>query len=503
MLLPNHLTSRVLMDEYQIKLPQSILWKLSAFLVLAIFSAGIIQLIFSTKGWRDLVEEVEQQGNWNVAAEFALRIQPLVKDHLNQQELERFLATLTILHPRNEFLLLSADGEIVSSVPYRNDLVRKKIDTTPLRKALEPISPQLPIYADDPFSDKDRKIFSVAPIVIEGKDGFLYMPLMSASFELLVRKTGQFYLINSVLLGILISTIASITVGLLLSRHLRKRFLAMTSAISAFEAGDYSQRAKDDSKDEIGDLSRSFNRMAETIVGNVEELKRKDRLRRELIANISHDLRGPVTSIIGYVETMLHSATNEEEQREYLSIIHENAQSQQDMVDDLFHLASLEANESKPRKDFSSLQHILKNVVESQKPSAEKKSQTLLLEVPAELPMVYVDPAMIQRVLNNLVSNSIRYTPKGGTISVAAQTHSDKVLCWVADNGIGIPEDELPFVFDSFFRANQHRPEDPGGTGLGLAIVKKLLLLHGTDPQIESTVGVGTKTSFLLSTQET
>lgn len=481
---------------------RSVLWKLSALFVFVFFVTGAIQTYFSVRGWRKLVEVVEQQANWNIAPEFALRIQPFVKDRVDEEELGRLLFNLTVFNPKLELLLVRGDGSLRAVIPFHHDPVREAIDLAPVKRALEIENPEFPLTVDDPFSERGKKIFSAAPLIIEGNDGYLVVTLISDTAEFFVRKAGQIYVLTTVLFGLLVSYACSLIIGFLLSSHLRKRFREMKQAIAAFESGDYSKRATDLSKDEIGELSQSFNRMASTIVGHVEELKRKDQLRRELVANITHDLRGPVTSIIGYTDSLLEASQTEQTRNDYLSIIQENALRQQRMIEDLFQLSRLEANESEPRKELSSLPYIVKSVVEGLRPAAEKKQQALVAALPDKLQPVYVDPAMIQRVLQNLLINSIRYTPPGGRIEIAATERDDAVCCSVSDTGIGIPPEEVPHVFESFYRANQHRPENPGGTGLGLAIVKKLLALHNSEPSIESRVNEGTRITFALQVSE-
>ena len=325
---------------------------------------------------------------------------------------------------------------------------------------------------------------------------------MSHAFDVFVRKTGQFYLLWTILLGVCISVCVSFVIGFFLSAHVRRRLRAMNQAISAFQEGDYGQRAAEGPPDEIGRLSDAFNKMADTIVDNMEELKRKDRLRRELIANISHDLRGPVTSVLGYLETLLEYPTTEAERVKFLTVAYENAVTQQQMVDDLFHLASLEANESKARPEFCAFETIVESAVQSLLPAFQKKNLNVQTQIAENLPRVFVDAAMIQRVLLNLLSNSARYTPQGGRITICLTPEEDAVTCSVSDTGIGIPEHDLPFIFDSFYRANRHRPEDPGGTGLGLAIVKNLLALNHSVPLVKSVLGEGTTFTFSLPIRE-
>ena len=493
------------MEQAPIRPWNSLRWRFSAFLVALIATSSLLQLFFSTKGWRELVEHLEQQANWNLAADVAEKLQPYTKNVSNSKELEKILLGLTIANPKAEFIFLGPSGEILAAIPYRQRTERSAIDLAPLRRALEPDLPNLPLYGDDPYSNRGRKIFSVARLVVNNQPCYLYVPLMSSTFDFFIRNTGQFYLARSIIFGLLVSGLFSLFSGFLLFFFLSRRFRMLGESIARFQHGDFAARAPKVRDDELGRLSEAFNQMAETISENTKELKRKDQLRRELIANISHDLRGPVTSTLTHLEAILGKSLSEAERLEYLGIIQENALSQNRLVEDLFDLSVLEANEERMDKDFCSLQRIAKSVAATLSPLAEKKTQSLTLELPEDLPLVFADSRALQRVLSNLVSNAIRYTPVGGSVRVKASVENSQpgwISVAVSDSGIGIPSEELPFIFESFYRANKHRPEDPGGTGLGLAIVKRLLALHGSEPRVNSVVDQGTTFSFSLPTEE-
>ena len=484
----------------QIRFYNSLRWRLSLLFVLAIAASGLVQLYFSTKGWRQLVEEIEQQIHWDLAADVVEQLQPEVKAEFNPERLERVLFNLTITNPKRAFLLLDGAGGVIASIPYRQQLVRKRVDLEPLRRALDPELPPLPLYGDDPFEGEGgTKVFSVARIIVNNQPGYLYIPLISSTFDFLVRHTGQIYLLKIISVGLVISWLFALTAGFLLFAVLSRRFRGLSGAIDGLREGNSGVRAPIGREDEVGLVAQAFNEMADTIHANTEELKRKDRMRRELIANISHDLRGPVTSILAHIEALRERASAPEQRDQYLNVIEENAQTQRNMVEDLFLLSTLEAKEQRSDKDYCSVERIVKSVVDALLPAAEKREIAVGSNCPGDLPLIYADSRMIYRVIFNLVSNAIRYSRTGGQVTVDGEIVGGRVRLSVRDQGIGIPEAELPFIFDSFYRANTHRPEDPGGTGLGLAIVMKLLALHGSTPQVESRIDEGTVVSFELS----
>ena len=480
----------------------SLRWRFSALFVALVATSGLLQLYFSTSGWRELVEVTEQQIHWDLAADLAERIQPQLRENAQIDAVQQLLFSLTVANPKMEFVILDAKGKIIVGVPYRRALARKRISLAPIKRALLPQQPRLPLVGDDPFQDGGEKIFSVAPIVYNNQPAYLYIPLMSSTYDFLVRNTGQFYLIRIVAIGLAISWCFAIIAGFLVFAILSRRFARFSDAIAKVQSGEPGARVSLTVDDELGRLGEAFNEMAETIAQNTEELQKKDKLRRTLIANISHDLRGPVTSMIAHLDTIFGRALSDTEKDRYLGIIYEHAQSQNRLVEDLFGLASLEANEQKPDKDFCSLGRIVSSVVSMLALAAEKKDVSVLVDCPDDLPLIYADSRMIQRILANLMGNSIRYTLKGGKVTLLARAQAGTVCIELSDTGIGIPKTELPYIFDSFYRANKHRPEDPGGTGLGLAIVKKLLELHDSVATVTSEENQGTKFTFSLATSD-
>lgn len=489
------------MSQQPLPFYRSLRWQLSALLVFVIATAGLLQLFFSTRGWRTLVEQIEQQINWDLAGDIAVRLQPALKNSFDPRYIEPLLLQLTVSNPKAEFVFLDQNGKVIAAIPYRENIADEHVDLEPIYRALEPDVPPLPLYGTDPFNKGAKKIFSVARVVLANQPGYLYIPLMSSTYEFFVRNTGQVYLARIILLGFILSWLFALAAGFALFSALSRRFRLLSQTIGKFQSGDLDARVKLGRDDELTRLSGAFNSMAETISANTVELRRKDALRREMIANISHDLRGPVTSSLAHLEALRGMAATDKEYGEYLTILEENAQSQNQLVEDLFDLSVLEANEGRMNKDYCSLQRIAASVVRALTPAAEKKSLSLDVTLPDELPLIYADSRAIQRVISNLVSNAIRYTPERGTVRIAATPESHLVRLTVSDSGIGIPAADLPFIFDSFYRANKHRPEDPGGTGLGLAIVKRLLALHYSEPEVTSVVDQGTTFSFTLPTE--
>jgi two-component system phosphate regulon sensor histidine kinase PhoR len=234
------------------------------------------------------------------------------------------------------------------------------------------------------------------------------------------------------------------------------------------------------------------------VVHDTTESARYQELRKEFVANVSHELRTPLTLIRGFVETLQDGALQDPVRGpEFLSIISKHSSQLTNLVENLLDLSRLESPQALRKQVRVDMKGILSRVTELQMPGARKKNQKLALSVPAHLPLILGDPDYLERAVSNLVDNAIKYTPEGGTIQVSATWNGTNLSVQVEDNGIGIPEKDLPRIFERFYRVDKSRSRDMGGTGLGLAIVKHVVQSHGGTVDVTSKPGKGS--SFRLS----
>lgn len=232
------------------------------------------------------------------------------------------------------------------------------------------------------------------------------------------------------------------------------------------------------------------------VAHDVTEDRRYDDLRKEFVANASHELRTPLTLVQGYVETLLDGALRDEkEAREFLEIIDRNVRRLGGIVADLLDLSRLEAGRQVVARERVELAALLARVKEAFEPVAARKKQTL--EVAGE-GVLSADPVLLERALSNLVDNALKYTPEGGRIRVSAGPVDGRLELGVSDDGIGIPIEDQPRVFERFYRVDKSRSRDMGGTGLGLSIVKHVAQLHGGDVTVESAPGKGSRFTMRL-----
>jgi two-component system phosphate regulon sensor histidine kinase PhoR len=239
------------------------------------------------------------------------------------------------------------------------------------------------------------------------------------------------------------------------------------------------------------------------VLDDVTALRRLERVRREFVANVSHELRTPLTAIQGYLETLLGGALEERENaRRFLEIAFRHTQRLGRLLDDLTDLSNIELNKVTLIRQPLALDEVVDSVLAIVHPKADARHVTLASEVAASLPRVDADHDRLEQILLNLVDNAVKYTEAGGRVAVRAITSAggDAVTIEVADTGIGIPPADLPRITERFYRVDKARSRDLGGTGLGLAIVKHLVIAHGGELSIDSTLGEGTTVRFTVPT---
>ena len=243
----------------------------------------------------------------------------------------------------------------------------------------------------------------------------------------------------------------------------------------------------------------SLGEATERLAEQNERLLELDRMKDEFVAVLSHELRTPLTSISGYLEMALDDAEEPipPTQQEYLAIVRRNVDRLIALVNQLLFLARAEAHGVELERQAVDVQEVLQEAADTAKPAAEAKAIELSVEA-APLPSVLADRAQILRLIDNLVSNAVKFTAPGGRVRIAAHHHRDAVVVEVVDSGVGIPAYELPLLFERFSRASNATRGAVPGTGLGLAISQMIAEAHGSKIQVESTPGVGTAFSFTL-----
>lgn len=292
----------------------------------------------------------------------------------------------------------------------------------------------------------------------------------------------------------------AVALGLFLSAAITDKIGALSRGADAIAQGQLRTRVEVDGRDEIAHLARSFNSMA----GQLEQAGRKqqevDSLRRDLITWIGHDLRTPLTSVRAIVEALADGVVDDTETRlRYLRTAKREINALSSLIDDLFDMAQMDTGGLKLERSPNAISDLLSDAIESFHAMAEEKRITLSgLAAPGVDP-VFIDARQISRVLANLAGNALRHTPPGGRVTLHAYPSArSMVVVEVVDTGEGIRPEDIPHVFEQFFRGERSRSRTTGGSGLGLAIVKAIVEAHGGQIRVESALGKGTRFVFTL-----
>ena len=481
---------------------QSFYGKLSIIFLILLLIMGIAQILITFNASKSFYSQTDQTLNYDLAENMKADFEPALVDGIVMSRIEPMLHYMMVINPKIEIYLLDGSGKILAFFAEPNKKVQSDhVNLAPV-KAFINHEKEFPILGDDPRHPGIQKVFSASTLKI-GNDinGYLYVIIESEQFDYAAQSLQNKFMTSTLVRGLLISLLFTGIIGLILFSFLTNRIRKVDDSVKQFEQGKLNERITVKSSDELGHLANSFNKMADTIVANMEELKKTDKLRRELIANVSHDLRSPLTSIKGYLETiqMKDKELNADERQKYMGTILNVTEMLERLVEQLFELSKLDARQTDPYFEPFSVADLLQDVVMKFMPVAEKNNIILSADVPEHLPQVYGDIGLIERALSNLIENALRYTPEKGNVKVKISQSNDKLRVIVTDTGPGIQEEELPYIFERFYRVDKSRDQATGGSGLGLAIAKKILEIHESSIKVESKVNVGTTFSFDLT----
>lgn len=303
-----------------------------------------------------------------------------------------------------------------------------------------------------------------------------------ARINLVIWLTSLFFVV--------ISAIIIYINSLRISRPIRK----MEQAALSLAAGENTEDLAIASEDEIGKLSGTFNYMK-------RELMNTEKMRKEFIANVSHDLRTPLTSINGFVGGMLDGIVKPQDYKKYLTIIQSETNRLIRLTSDILQLAKIQSGSLALFREELNVSEITSPVLESLKNLAEDKKVTFSLDCSPTV-SVSADRDKLMQILINIIGNAIHYSPEGGKVSIRIEEAKEAVRFAISDTGIGIPAEDLPYIFEKFYRVDKSRQASGGGTGLGLNIVKNLVELHGGKIWAESQPGKGTEIGFELPAKQ-
>jgi len=398
-----------------------------------------------------------------------------------------------------EVYLLDKTGQVMYSVvlDHQENAPIKSVNLAPIQSFIASKGEKF-VLGDDPRNPQNEKVFSVAPFKIDKHEGFIYVVLTGKEFDRISDNLFEQYFVKLGIGATLLTMLFVALIGLLSIWFLTKNLRLMTRTVRRFQEGDLEARIENPKSSDIEVFANSFNDMADTIVDNMDKMKSVDLLRRELIANVSHDLRTPLAVLKGYIETLQikKDTLSERETEEYLQITHDNVDKLSNLINQLFEYSKLEAEQITPIKEPFSITELSHDLIAKFRVLAEQKQIDLQLSNPEENCMVFADVSLVERALQNLIENAIKYTEPKGEVTLSLNHINDQIEINITDTGSGIPLSEQPFIFDRYKQVNKSTKKQ--GYGLGLAIVKKIMDLHDTTITVLSKPKEGSSFIFNL-----
>ncbi len=325
-----------------------------------------------------------------------------------------------------------------------------------------------------------------------------------AIINIYVTSTLMFVSEHDFLLLVLLlifAAILSASFGYLLAASMAKSLFLVRMGARRVATGDFSTRVHLTEVDELSEVADAFNLMCNELEKSFARQKELEQARRDLIAAVSHDLRTPLTSIRAMIEALADDVVTEPPMvQRYYGSIRSQIENLSGLINDLFELSQLEMGQVQLALEAVNMNDLLSDVLESVQAQAGAKGISLKGIFGEDLPIIKGELTKIQRVIYNLVQNAIRHTPANGTVSLATKVVPGGVQVEVADTGEGIAPEDLPHIFNQFFRGEKSRSRETGGAGLGLAIAKRIVEAHHGRIWVESQAGQGTRFSFILPT---
>lgn len=439
-----------------------------------ILFTSLAQLLILTDAILRLGQGSEQQANWGIATVVAEKIQPLTSPIYDRQQTVKALFELHQLNPSLAIFLLDESGSVVQYYPDNIGLRRAAASVEALEEVLSSPSPELPVVASNPIESRiTETLFSAARLEISGRSGYVYVVFTGLSSRTLAKR-GQFLLTWIVVGSIAVVGVVAVLIGLVLFHWTTRRYRGFTAVLREFSAGDFSRRLDVSQQDDVSEVGTAINSLADSVVAARAELQERDRIRRNLVADISHDLRSPVSAMQLRLDVLaeVNEQTAFEAVGKHTPSLQRSLTALQRLVADLFELAKLETAKTLALQQVG-IEKLIDGVVDQLTPLARNLEIGLVYQPQRhESTTVLLDPILIERMLTNLVENALRYSPTQSNITIRSGAESLLVV-EVEDQGGGISIQQAETLF-----SRGERSSASSGAGLGLAIGRAIAEMH-------------------------
>lgn len=473
--------------------------KITAVFTTLLVILGLAYLFIASRLSSSYYTMAHQELYGNVASHLASFTQPLKNGKPDTAVTHDIIHATMVANPSVEVYLLNTEGRIIDYVVPDKSVKIQQVNIGKVKQWLSVTTGEKPL-GDNPKQPHEPTIFSAAPVYENNTlTGYVYAVLSSEKQKEILQaldtdlsaRLGRYLFLSA--LGI------ALVVGIVTFFLITDSVHRITSVVRRFKEGNYSARIEGQAQGNLGMLTTTFNEMADVIVDNFDQISATDKFRQELVANISHDLRTPLSIMQGYAETLLIKKDNltEQEQARYLAVLLDSSKKLSVLVEQLFQYAKLEANQVVPQKEPFLLDELVSDILVAYELKAQHRNISLKLDSSGNIQPVFADIALTERVLQNLVDNAFKFTPDGGKITIQLLQVNTGVQVQVTDTGIGIAKEEQPYIFERYKQLDKD-PLPKKGMGIGLAIVKKILELHQCTIQVASTPGSGATFCFEL-----
>lgn len=452
-------------------------------------------------------KEVVQGLSRGLAKSIALDTQVMGPEGLQPDAVRRLFDQLMMVNPSVEVYLLDPNGRILGHAAPQGHLKRGQVALDPVRRFLA--GAPLPILGDDPRSVAGRKVFSAAVLKSGGREaGYIYVVLLGEEHDRLAARVAASSVLRTTLWSMAVVALLGLLAGLMAFRLITRPLRRLTDTMRHFDTtADAAPllpaapvaEAVVAQRDEIAVLEQTFQQMGARIGDQWQRLRQLDADRRELVANISHDLRTPLASLHGFLETLStrEATLAPDERQRYLGTALAQSRKVARLAQALFELARLEHGMIAPEREDFSLSDLIQDVFQKFELQARAAHVALHAALPGGAALVTADLGMIERVLTNLIDNAVRHTPEGGDVTVALAPGPGAIEVIVSDSGPGLAAALRGELFVRPFGLSGERRGNSGG-GLGLLIVHRILRLHGSTITLMDTPGRGAVFHFTL-----
>ncbi len=474
-------------------------WKITTVFTGLLIVLGIVFVVIASNFSRSYYTAAHQELYGDIAQHLATFTQPFKNGQPDTSVTHDIIHSTMVANPSVEVYLLDTAGNIKDYVVPDKTVQIHQVNIAKVKQWIAASNMHRPM-GDNPKQPGEPSIFSAAPVYEKGRlVGYVYAVLASEKQKAILQSLDNNLYLRLASYMFYAALAVAFIVGIVTFFLITDSICHIAAVVKRFKEGDYTARIEGYAKGNLGMLTSTFNEMADVIVDNIDKISATDKFRQELIANVSHDLRTPLSIMQGYVETLMMKKDElaAADREKYLAIVYDSNRKLSVLVEQLFQYAKLEANLITPQKETFMIAELAADIMMAYQLKAAEKNIRLNIQASDNLPLVFADISLTERVLQNLLDNAFKFTPAGGTITILLAETNAGVKVAITDTGVGISPEDLTHIFE---RYKQIHPRSPGakGMGIGLAIVKKILELHQAVIIVSSEPGKGTTFNFEL-----